>query len=57
MTLDQIRDYLAGQGYDNAISFDGSNSATLVQNQQILVTPGIEKNATIPSGITISEKK
>ncbi len=56
MTLDQIRDNLIKQGYDNAISFDGSNSATLVQDQQTLVTPGLKKNATIPSGITISER-
>lgn len=51
MTLTEIRDRLAGLGYDNAISFDGSTSATLVKDQSIMVQPSSTKNNTIPSGV------
>lgn len=54
MTLTQIRDHLIGLGYDNAISFDGSNSATLVQDKTVVVEPGSKKNNTIPSGVTLA---
>ncbi|GHV14865.1 hypothetical protein FACS1894169_04660 [Bacteroidia bacterium] len=56
MTLDQLREYLIERGYDNAISFDGSSSATLVKDQRVIVQPALEKDETIPIGLTISEK-
>jgi RHS repeat-associated protein len=51
MTLSQIRDYLFNLGYNNALSFDGSNSATLVKDDNVLTTPSYLKNNGIPSGI------
>jgi len=51
MNLTQIRDYLAGLGFNNAISFDGSSSATLIKDNSTLVQPSNIKNNTIPSGI------
>ena len=54
MTLDEIRDSLINQGFDNALSFDGSNSATLVQDGNVLVQPATTKDNTIPSGATFS---
>ena len=51
MTLTQIRDYLSEKGYDNAISFDGSDSATLVNDNSIMTTPSGGKNNAIPSGV------
>lgn len=54
MTLDQIRDRLASQGYTNVLAFDGSSSSTLVQNGQPLVKPDDRKNSTIPSGLNLS---
>jgi len=51
MTLTQIRDELASKGYDNAISFDGSSSATLVKDDKTLVTPAGYKDNSIPSGV------
>lgn len=51
MTLTQIRDYLIGLGYDNAISFDGSTSATMVKDKNIKVQPSSVKDNTIPSGV------
>jgi hypothetical protein len=56
MTLTEIRDRLISLGYDNAISFDGSNSATLVKDDKIIVNPARIKNNTIPSGITFGVK-
>ena len=55
MTLDEIRDYLFGLGYDNAISFDGSGSATLVQDQKVIVSPDWYRNLLMPTGIIVSE--
>jgi RHS repeat-associated protein len=63
MTLDEIRDYIISKGFDNALSFDGSTSATLVSNSpslipvgtykaQTIVTPAKHKNNTIPVGAT-----
>ncbi|GHT17539.1 hypothetical protein FACS189429_1840 [Bacteroidia bacterium] len=49
-------DYLIEQGYNNAISFDGSTSATLVQDKSILVNPSGTKDKTIPTGIRIMEQ-
>jgi hypothetical protein len=51
MTLTQIRDHLVSLGYDNAISFDGSNSATLIKDDTIITTPSGAKDNAIPSGV------
>ncbi len=51
MTLTEIRDYIYGLGYINAISFDGSDSATLVNDNSIVTFPNIFKNNAIPSGV------
>jgi RHS repeat-associated protein len=54
MTLDQIRDKLIADGFDNILSFDGSTSATMVKDKQTIVTPSTRKNNTIPTGITFT---
>ncbi|WP_300601843.1 DUF6443 domain-containing protein [Niabella sp.] len=51
LTLTQIRDYLVREGFNNAVSFDGSNSATLLRDGAIFAAPGDVKNNTIPSGV------
>jgi RHS repeat-associated protein len=58
-TLDEIRDRLVSQGYNNVLAFDGSSSSTLVENGKPLVSPDKRKNSTIPSGLNFSvpEKK
>ena len=53
-TLDQIRNRLVGQGYNNVLAFDGSTSSTLVENGKALVSPDKRKNSTIPSGLNLS---
>lgn len=53
-TLDQIRDRLAKQGYNNVVAFDGSTSSTLVENGKPLVSPDKRKNNTITSGVNLS---
>lgn len=53
-TLDQIRDQLYNQGYDNVLGFDGSTSSTLVEDGNTLVSPNERKNSTIPSGLNLS---
>jgi len=53
-TLDQIRDRLVQQGYNNILAFDGSTSSTLVENGKTLVSPDKRKNSTIPSGLNLS---
>lgn len=60
MTLDQIRDHLISKGYTNALSFDGSTSATLVKDNEIINSPDAgnnnqRKNKSIPVGATITE--
>jgi len=49
--MDEIRNDLISKGYDNVISFDGSTSATLVKDDEIIVEPSYKKDGTIPSGI------
>jgi RHS repeat-associated protein len=57
MTLDAIRDRLAGQGYDYVFGFDGGSSSTLIQDgDKKLVTPVWYKDNTIPAGVTLTEK-
>lgn len=51
LDLTGIRDYLSGKGYDNAISFDGSDSATLIKDGDIMVAPNEYKDNAIPSGV------
>src|SRR6185312_6437080 len=53
-SLDQIRDRLAKQGYNNIVAFDGSTSSTLVENGKVKVSPDQRKNNTIPSGLNLS---
>ena len=57
MTLDEIRDKLIEHGYDNALSFDGSDSATLVTDDEIVIEPASAKNRAIPSGATFQTKE
>jgi hypothetical protein len=57
MNLDQIRDYLSNLGYDNAISFDGSDSATLIRDANIMVQPDFKKDNTMPTGVIFSVEK
>jgi hypothetical protein len=52
--LDEIRNRLASQGYDNVLAFDGSTSSTLVENGKAKVTPSVRKASTMPSGINLS---
>ncbi len=53
-TLDQIRDKLSKEGFDNVLGFDGSTSATLIQDGQVKTSPDTRKNSTIPSGVNVS---
>ncbi|HET9056450.1 MAG TPA: RHS repeat-associated core domain-containing protein, partial [Chitinophagaceae bacterium] len=65
MSLDEIRDYVKGLGFDNALSFDGSTSATLVSNYstirqggytpQTIVAPTSRKDNSIPVGATFAD--
>ena len=57
MTLDQIKSDLIKRGYNNAISFDGSSSATLIKDDKIIVDPAFYKDNSIPSGIQFSVEK
>lgn len=54
MTLDEIRAILITQGYKNALSFDGSNSATLVREKYIINRPHSRKDNSIPIGATFT---
>ena len=55
MTLDVIRDKLAGQGYDYVFGFDGGSSSTLIQDgDKKLVSPVFYKDNTIPAGVTFT---
>jgi hypothetical protein len=54
LTLDYIRDKLIKGGWDQIIGFDGSSSATLVKDKQILSKPANYKNNTAPSGLNLS---
>jgi hypothetical protein len=53
-TLDEIRDKLYNEGYDNVLGFDGSTSSTLVQDGKVLVSPDKRKNSTMPSGVNLN---
>ncbi len=55
MTLDGIRDHLISKGYTNAISFDGSTSATLVKDNKVINEPDRRKDNSIPVGARINE--
>jgi RHS repeat-associated protein len=57
LTLDVIKSYYQSWGFNNVLAFDGSSSATLVQDQQILVEPADYKDSSTPCGITFSVKK
>gem|GEM_PF-4593645 len=57
MTLTDIRNYLSRHGYNNAIAFDGSSSATLVVNKLIQIAPANYKNSTIDVGIGFKAPK
>jgi hypothetical protein len=46
-----IANALAGRGFDTAVFLDGSDSATLIVDGSIVVTPGDRKNETIDVGI------
>ncbi len=50
MKLSEIRDSLSNLGVDDALAWDGSDSATLVTDSTVQVSPGKMKNNTIPAG-------
>lgn len=56
ITMDQLRDDLSSQGYDNIISLDGGSSATLVKDREVLVKPAWYKDNTIPVGLQVTEQ-
>jgi hypothetical protein len=49
--LSELRDKLADAGFDNAIAYDGSSSATLVKDGQLEIEPSHDKNKTVNTGI------
>lgn len=51
MLLSEIRDSLISMNVTNALEWDGSNSATLVRNAEVVVRPASEKDIAIVSGI------
>lgn len=50
-SLGAIRNNLIRQGYDNAVAYDGSSSATLVTSRGTVFSPAPYKNNTIGTGI------
>ena len=54
MTLNQIRDYLISNGYDNAMSFDGSSSSALIINNDVKVKPAKHKDGSQTTGATFT---
>ncbi len=56
-SLDGYRNYLAKNGYTNAISFDGSDSALLIKDRDVLIKNGGSKDKYTDSGITFSVAK
>jgi hypothetical protein len=54
MSLSSLRDQLVTAGFDDALEFDGSSSATLVRNGQVQIAPTASyKNNSIEVGIGI----
>ncbi|SRX75266.1 phosphodiester glycosidase family protein [Aequorivita antarctica] len=53
-TLDEIRDAMASMGYNNVLSFDGSNSATLLIDSEEVTSPHTIKDNTMPAGVNLS---
>ena len=51
--ITQLRDELIRRGVDSALAFDGSDSATLVQDSTVVVKPAFHKNNSIPFGLTV----
>jgi RHS repeat-associated protein len=51
MTLPDIRDSLSKAGVNSALSWDGSDSATLVRDSTVVAKPGWRKDVTIPFGV------
>lgn len=51
MSIGAIRDRLYSAGFNNAVAFDGSSSATLVRNGAVQVQPAYYKNAVMNVGI------
>jgi len=56
-SITEIQNYLAARGYDNALAFDGSSSATLVVRQSVVFSPAYYKNASINIGIGVTLPK
>ena len=50
MLLSEIRNMQMNIGIDDVLAWDGSDSATLVQDSTVSVRPGRLKNNTIPFG-------
>lgn len=54
MLLSTIRNILIDYGYDNALSFDGSDSTMLIKDTDVIIDNGNIKDRTTNSGITFS---
>ncbi|RAJ08783.1 hypothetical protein LX64_01437 [Chitinophaga skermanii] len=50
--MDSYRNYLSKNGFTNALSFDGSDSALLIRDKTILIQNGDGKDKYTDSGIT-----
>jgi RHS repeat-associated protein len=57
LTLDTIKSYYLSWGFNNVLAFDGSNTAMLVQDQQVLIDPADYKDSSVPCGITFTVSK
>ena len=51
MQLYEVRDALLALGVDDAVGFDGSDSATLTRDEKVVVAPSTRKDWSIPFGI------
>jgi len=51
ITLDNLRDKLAGVGVEDAVFFDGSDSVTFYAKGSLQISPGKNKDRTIPAGL------
>lgn len=54
MLLSTLRDILISYGFDNALSFDGSDSSMLIKNKEVIIDNGNIKDKMTNSGITFS---
>lgn len=56
ISLGGVQDRIYASGFNNAVDFDGSDSATLLRKGVFVAEPGYRKNATIGVGIAMRRR-